>query len=209
MKKSDFNIIRNENGVWVVSPKVAPSYEEFKDILAIMKSHGGLYSKGAKFLFKDEPSWINTEEELTPTKTKEVEQLVQAATKDFKEERGIEFEIHKPATIDECEKYAKAALDPIDEDDCKDHHEILLNMLVEACKTDDELRASFTHKEYMKTFETAGRAAFNKLQKVSISPKALFPFMVEEYKKIETKPVPKTDKKETKKTTTRKKTTKK
>ena len=85
-------------------------------------------------------------------------------------------------------------------------------MLVEECKKDEELRASFTHKEYMKTFENAGRSAVSELKKASISPKALFPYMVAEYKKVETKPVKakaNSKKAATKKTTTRKKTVKK
>lgn len=214
MDTNNFTVTQEGNGIWVVAPKKMPSYEEFKEINSVMKSHGGVYTKGARFHFREEPKWM-TESNITefkPKKTeakpKKVVEKPKPEPKPAEEKPAIEFEVYPPAELDECKKYAKSILAKIDKDDCKEEHEKLLDLLIEACVTDDELRSNFIHTNYEKTFNAAGRKAAMELNKTCISYKRLFPYMVGEYKKVEVK---KTTKKPTKEITkeTAKKTTKK
>ena len=219
-----FNVV-SDNGAWFLKPERNLTFDEFKSVVDIMKSHHGVYVKGGQFRFTEEPTWtveeptepeVPMEIEETPMETEdtvpdeeqpEVEittSEIDEPTEEPKETSGFTFEYNLPASIEECEEHARKVLEEIDEDDCKDHHEILLNMLVEACKTDDDLRAQFTHKEYMKVFEASGRTAFSELKKVSIGPKTLYPYILAEYKKIETKTVSKPKETARKKKTTTK-----
>ncbi len=220
MKAEDFNVIQQNNGLFVVEPKKKLDFNEFKEVLAIMKSHGGFYSKGARFLFKEDPTWLNEQaEELKAEKTEEVKALIEATTKDYKEANGVEFEVHKAATYEECFAHINELAKQFGVDKqflvynailkkCEDEPELvnlikeahlladharMLQILSERCKEDEELRANLLHKDYGKMVVDGGKIAYQKLKDknhTALTADDIAEYVIAEYKKIEVKPAP-------------------
>ena len=100
------------------------------------------------------------------------------------EKKAVEIEVYPPASVEECvEFFNKLKKDKawIDEEE----HQEFMDMILEVCQSDEELRAFVTHKDYYKTWENAGRTYVKSVKehKHGCTKKQLLPYMIDEYKK--------------------------
>ena len=178
MKLNGYEVELNEvNGTWKMTIKEFLPVTEFAKILAVVREHGGVYSRTDGFTFKEKPDFesekevkpeskvktakkpktvkeVEKKEEKKPSKRKEAEPLTKEEVKAVKETAKVEFEVYPTASVEECEEYLNAW--KIAMKNRTSEHQEMLDLLIEACKDDEELRQYITHKDYLNVFFKAG-----------------------------------------------------
>lgn len=184
MKLNGFEVeLKEANGKWKLEIKESLPVMEFTKILAIVREHGGTYTRNDGFTFNEKPNFGKVKKSKSEVKvaaptTKEPEKKVSVPSdiekkyeeskkkaltkKEAEAVKGVEFEVYPVASFEECEEYLNAVKIAMKNRDAE--HQDMLDMLIEVCRTDEELRQYITHKDYLTVFAKGG-AAFCKREK--------------------------------------------
>lgn len=173
MKLNGYEVELNEvDGTWRMTLKESLPVTEFTRLLALVREHGGMYTRNEGFIFREKPDFSKPKSKPSVTKvaapkTKEIsvskpkkvtdiekkyeESKKNDLTKEEKKAvRGVEFEVYPTASVEECEEYLNAW--KIAMKNRTSEHQEMLDLLIEACKDDEELRQYITHKDYLNVF---------------------------------------------------------
>ena len=224
--------LEESNGKWMLKAKENMPVDEFKKILAMAKAIGGAYNRKGGFIFDKKPVFDMptqpevsaqleaTEEKPAPAKKRgrkktdkpktvtDIEKKYEESKKkdisdsEKKAIKGVEFEVYPAATFGECVGYLNAV--KIAMKNRTSEHQEMLDLLIEACKEDEELRQYITHKDYLNVF---AKGAMNFCQKnnrvkdnfAEASAIEILDDVIAEYKKPVKKITPKKKEKEDKK----------
>ena len=196
MKLNGFEVeLKEVAGTWRMTLKESLPVSEFSKILVLARKHGGVYSRNEGFVFTNKPDFNKpssvakvsapeTKEALAPKKAKkekapapekpktvtDIEKKYEENKKNelTKEEKkavkGIEFEVYPVATFEECEEYLNAWKLALKNRDPE--HQDMLDLLIESCREDEELRQYITHKDYLTVFAKGGADFCKKAKRI-------------------------------------------
>lgn len=186
--------LEESNGKWMLKVKENMPVDEFKKILAMAKAIGGTYNRKDGFVFDSKPVFDMptqpeapaqpeaVEEKPAPTKKRgrkkaDKPKTVTDIEKNYEESKKkdisdsekkaikrVEFEVFPVASIEECEEYLNAWKLALK--NRTSEHQEMLDLLIEACKDDEELRQYITHKDYLTVFAKGGSEFCKKANRV-------------------------------------------
>ncbi len=176
--------LEESNGKWMLKAKENMPVDEFKKILAMAKAIGGTYNRKGGFVFDSKPVFDISTQPEAPAQSEATEEKPASAKergrrkadkpktvtdieKKYEESKrkdisdsekkaikGVEFEVFPVASIEECEAYLNAWRLALQNRDPE--HQDMLDLLIDVCKEDEELRQYITHKDYITVFTKAG-----------------------------------------------------
>ena len=160
------------DGKYCIQPTEKIDVTKFQEILRLVKTNGGVYSRSNGFVFEKKVEF--KAEKVVPQETvkvkKEVKELNKPENKVPEKEvpkEAVEYEVYEDPGMETCLRHIQ---DLIKEkaDLGEPDHEKLLNILAERIKTDAELRANILHKDYDKMLVDGARTWCTKNKKQTL-----------------------------------------